>query len=76
VSRPNLVAEVLYGAGPVLHAAIVFGEQPVFVHAVQAAWYRVHPRGAMGIGCRERWSVSFVFPARRFHPLRNQCIVH
>jgi hypothetical protein len=76
VPHARLIPEVLYGAGQFLDTAIVFGEQAVFIRAVQAGWYRVHPRGAMGIGCRERWSVSFVFPARRFHPLRNQCIVH
>jgi hypothetical protein len=61
VSRPSLIAEVLYGAGPVLHGLIVLGEQPVFVRAVQAAWYRACPPGAMGIGCRKRWSVPLCF---------------
>lgn len=40
----RLIPEALYGFGPFMDMAIVFGEQAVFIHAVQSASYR--QRGA------------------------------
>jgi hypothetical protein len=36
----RLIREALDRLGPFLHTAIVFGEQPVFILAVQGASYR------------------------------------
>jgi hypothetical protein len=63
----HLIPEALHGFGPFLDMAIVFGEQPVFILAVQSASYRRCDcaGSACGITRNCKSNRSWAHPARR-----------